>query len=78
MGKRYWGLLRQAGYNQHPLSEPTTGNVGIVKAALAEDFSLADVIEIADDERHHKCGDQVILLWKYGKEAIIKGAACLI
>merc|ERR1712035_40497 len=43
-----------------------------------EDFSLADVIEIADDERHHKCGDQVILLWKYGKEAIIKGAACLI
>ena len=43
-----------------------------------EDFSLADVIEIADDERHHKSGDQVILLWKYGKEAIVKGAACLI
>ncbi|MDQ8207746.1 hypothetical protein QEH52_09510 [Coraliomargarita sp. SDUM461003] len=48
VGKCYWGLLRQAGYNQHPLLEPAVGNVAIVKAILSDDFSLADEARLTE------------------------------
>lgn len=38
--RRYWELLRDAGYKKHPLVEPAAGIDAIVEAVLADDFSL--------------------------------------
>ena len=38
--KRYWELLRKAGYKKHSLIEPTVGIDAIVTAVLKEKFSL--------------------------------------
>lgn len=40
--RRYWALLRDAGYDQHPLVEPAAGRDAIVEAVLAEEYSLDD------------------------------------
>jgi hypothetical protein len=38
--RRYWELLRDAGYKKHALVEPATGIDAIVEAVLAADYSL--------------------------------------
>ncbi len=40
--RRYWELLRDAGYDQHQLIVPAAGRDAIVEAVLAEEFSLDD------------------------------------
>jgi len=38
--RRYWELLRDAGYDKHALIEPAAGSDAIVEAVLAGEFSL--------------------------------------